>query len=280
MKPERSWFARVRLGNLGLTTLALALMVPDVGHAGYLFAAREAGGREWIGYLLALCVDATFAVAFREIGRVRQIGRRLYAIAVALLACTVNGGFNVGYYRDTAARDPLWLSLMLGASAPVLAALLSVMQAFEQVDVAEQEETTVDREAERAAKLELEKYRIAQEVEVKRIRAQAKLVTVQRDAQAKAMLEQARETETQAMARQAQLVETLGSLRAELRTLRAVIGNPDASQMQIAEIAGCSRRTVANHMRRLEQAGIIRKNGNGIEVLVSQAVTNAAQEEG
>lgn len=274
MKVERQgWFSRLRTGNLALGLLAMALMVPDVGHAGYLFAAREAGGREWIGYVLALCVDATFAVAFREIGRVRQWGRRAYAIAVALLACTVNGGFNVGYYRDAAPRDPLWLSLMLGASAPVLATLLSVMQAFERMEVVESENAEVD--AQRAYDLEVRRLELEMEVKkagalevekTRQLNAQVRLARVQREAQEREAVEKVRITEREAQETFVKFQESLENFDTELRTLRVALENPDARQEQIAEILGCSRRTVVNHLGRLEQAGIITKDGKGIEL--------------
>ena len=144
--------------------VATALMVPDIGHAGKLFADREAQGYAWIGHVLAGCFDAVFMIAFRKAMRIKQWQRRLYAVFVALMACTVNGAFNVAYYRDNYAADPLWVSITLGASAPTLAAFLSVLQALVKVERIEEEQA--DKAAERVKELEM--YRIAQAEETKR----------------------------------------------------------------------------------------------------------------
>ena len=72
-------------------------------------------------------------------------------------------------------------------------------------------------------------------------------------------------TERQVVEVQAQ---ALRSFENELGTLWVCLEHPDATQVQVAEIAGISRRTVSNHLARLDKAGIAHRNGNGIEVQV------------
>ena len=186
--------------GLGRTGVALLLMTPDLGHAGKLFAVREAADRGIIGYLMAFGVDVTFWFAFREAGKVKRMTRRGFAVFVALLACSINGAFNVAYYRDNAAADPFWVSLVLGASAPTLAALLSVMQAFRQVEQAERAEAKEDQQAERI--FELEKLRIQAEAgakvaveaeRTKQVRAQVRAERAKVEAQAQETAETARQ---------------------------------------------------------------------------------------
>ena len=110
----------------------------------------------------------------------------------------------------------------------------------------------------RQADFAQQKEKEAQEKEAARAKREAKKA-------AEATAQQAAETEQQAVEVQAQ---TLRSLENELSTLWVCLDNPDATQVQVAEIAGVSRRTVSNHLARLDKAGIAHRNGNGIEVQV------------
>lgn len=77
-----------------------------------------------------------------------------------------------------------------------------------------------------------------------------------------------RERQRQETARKA-LEMTLATLGSEAETLRQYTGNPAATQAQVAETLGASERTVRNHLNRLESLGLVKRNGQGVEVLVN-----------
>jgi DNA-binding transcriptional ArsR family regulator len=252
---------------------AVALMVPDIGHAGKLFADREVHGLEWIGHLLAGCVDAVFMIAFRKAAKAKQLPRRIYAVSVAVMACTVNGAFNVAYYRSNYAADPFWVSLTLGASAPVLAALLSILQAFDKVERLEQEQ--VKMEADRAD--EMEKFRIAQAEETKRQIALEAEKTKQERAKTrveKARIEaerlriEAERVEKAAKQRQRgdELTRKLAELGKSGEILTPFLDNPMLTHSAAAQILGVTRQVVSYHLGKLENAGVIERNGNGVRL--------------
>ena len=270
LKPAVKWLKDQDAGFL----VATALMVPDIGHAGKLFADREAQGYDWIGRVLAGCIDAVFMIAFRKATRIKQWQRRLYAVFVALMACTVNGAFNVAYYRDNYAADPLWVSVTLGASAPTLAALLSVLQALVKVERIEEEQA--DKQADRAD--ELEKYRIAQaEMTKRQIALEAEKTKQER---AKNRVEKAR-IETEKMRITAERVkeeseqrkqeDELGARLAELGKsgdiLTPFLDDPMLTCAKAAQILGVTRQVVSYHLGKLEKAGVIERNGSGVTVL-------------
>jgi uncharacterized membrane protein len=146
------------------TIIIAALLMSDAGHAGHLFSVREASDRVFIGYLLAFCLDAASGVALYDMVTVHKHLRRAFALSVFAFASVVAGGFSLAYYRDNCPGDPLWVSVLMAAVAPVLAGLLSVMRAFSHVERTEAEQN--EREAERA--LELEKHRIAEQERTRR----------------------------------------------------------------------------------------------------------------
>jgi len=98
----------------------------------------------------------------------------------------------------------------------------------------------------------------AQEKEDAKAKREAKKVAEATAQEAVATKQRAVEVEAQ----------TLRSLVNELGTLWVCLENPDATQVQVAEITGVSRRTVSNHLAKLDKAGIAHRNGNGIEVQV------------
>ena len=110
------------------------------------------------------------------------------------------------------------------------------------------------RQADFKAQLEKE----AQRKETARAKREA-------DKVAEATAQETVATERQVVEVQAQ---ALRSFENELGTLWVCLENPDATQVQVAEIAGVSRRTVSNHLARQDKAGIEHRNGNGIEVQV------------
>ena len=250
--------------------VATALMVPDIGHAGKLFADREVAGYGQIGHILAGCIDAVFVIAFRKAAKTKHLPRRIYAVFVAVMACVVNGAFNVAYYRDSYTADPFVVSLTLGASAPVLAALLSILQAVDKKERLEEEQA--DAVADRS--LELEKFRIEQaaiterqvgtEAErTKQIRAQA------RAEQTRIKAEAAKE-EAEQRQHQDELDKVLAELGKSGDILAPFLDNPALTQAEVAQMLGLSRQTVGYHLGRLEEAGVIKRNGHGVEVLIEK----------
>lgn len=73
-------------------------------------------------------------------------------------------------------------------------------------------------------------------------------------------------------ASQAQAQQELGKRLASLgnaeETLRQYIANPRATQASVAQELGISRQAVGHHLRKLEQAELIDRNGQGVQVLI------------
>lgn len=151
--------------------LIILLVVVSTGHVGRLFADREAEGQASIGYILALGIDGVLAVALYEVTRTEG-KHRWAALAVFLLACGVSGGFNVSYYRVYHPADPIWTSILLGLTAPILAASVAVLKSFG--DVEKERADIAEREAERETGLELQKFEILQREQTRRIGEQEK----------------------------------------------------------------------------------------------------------
>ena len=147
------------------TLLIITLIVVSTGHVGRLFADREDVRQAFVGYVLALSVDGVLAVSLYEVANVRQRSHRVFALFVFLFACAVSAGFNVAYYRQSYPLDPPEISLLLGITAPILAALVSVLKSFGDVErtEAEQSERVAEREAEH------ERYKLEQVEQTRRV---------------------------------------------------------------------------------------------------------------
>ena len=143
--------------------LIVLLIAVSTGHVGRLFADREDARQAFIGYVLAVSIDGVLAVSLYRVGNVRRRSHRMYALFVFLCACAVSAGFNTGYYRQNYPQDPLILSVLLGATAPVLAAFVSVLRAFGDVERTETEH--MEREAERSLQLEIRTLELAEQTE-------------------------------------------------------------------------------------------------------------------
>ena len=76
----------------------------------------------------------------------------------------------------------------------------------------------------------------------------------------------AREAEINQIAMTEQRWEAVGKAR---ETARYFEDNPTATQASAAGTLGISRRTVGNHLAALETAGLIRRNGQGVEIVTS-----------
>lgn len=233
----------------------VALLVSDAGHAGHLFSVREAPDRVFIGYLLAFCLDAASGLSLYDMVSVRERSRRVFALGVFAFAGLVAGGFSLAYYRDNCPADPLWVSVLMAAVAPVLAGLLSVMRAFNHVERTETEQS--EREAERA--LELEKYRIEQEERTRRehLTEQERTKQVRASARAeKARADAIAQMEVQGSEQQTER-QSGGNGRlkpGELDELaRLVIAeDPDIGPRPLARRLGCSPSTASGILKRLD----------------------------
>jgi len=146
--------------------LIVLLIAVSTGHVGRMFADREDARQTFIGYLLAVSIDGVLAISLYEVANVQKRSHRAFALVVFLVACTISGGFNVWYYRQNYPADPLEVSILLGATAPTLAACLSIMKAMG--DAQRTQARQVEREAE--GELEWEKYRIDQEEQTRRLK--------------------------------------------------------------------------------------------------------------
>jgi len=104
----------------------------------------------------------------------------------------------------------------------------------------------------------------------------AKAQADERKRKAKEKARKVAESERQAQASQAQADESraqserklLASLGKAGATLEQYIGNPRATQESVAQELGITRQAVGQHLRKLEQAGVIeRSNGAGVELV-------------
>lgn len=87
---------------------------------------------------------------------------------------------------------------------------------------------------------------------------------------------QAREMQEQRQLEQ-ELVKRLESLGNAVETLRQYAGNPKATQASVAQELGISRQAVGQHLRKLEQANLVKRDGQGIEVLIDLGGNGVSQ---
>lgn len=231
--------------------LVVTLIVVSTGHVGRLFAEREANGQAFVGYVLALSIDGVLAVSLYEAANVRKRSRRVFALCLFVFACTMSGAFNVAYYRQNYA-DPLWVSVILGVTAPVLAALVSVLKALGDLERTESEHN--ERDSERS--LSLEKHRIEQLERTRREHLLEQERTKQERAKARA--EQSRANAiAQASERVSEHENEQGNgrlTRNELDALARLIlaEEPGIGPRPLARRLGCAPSTAAKVLKRLE----------------------------
>ena len=126
----RQWLGKLNVRDVLIVLFILA----STAHVGRLFAAREHEQQAVIGYVLAIAIDGVLALSLYEATRASKRQHRVFALIVFLLTCAVSAGFNVAYYRTYHPSDALWVSGLLGSTAPVLAALVAVLRAFGDVE--------------------------------------------------------------------------------------------------------------------------------------------------
>ena len=77
-----------------------------------------------------------------------------------------------------------------------------------------------------------------------------------------------KQAQEQASARHAQDFDNLvASLGKAGETLRLYVDNPMQSQASVAQALGISRQAVGQHLSRLEQEGLVKRNGKGVEIV-------------
>lgn len=238
------------------TLLIITLIVVSTGHVGRLFADREDVRQAFVGYVLALSIDGVLAVSLYEVANVRQRSHRVFALFVFLFACAVSAGFNVAYYRQNYPLDPPMISLLLGITAPILAALVSVLKSFGDVERTEtkQSERVAEREAEQ------ERYALEQAEQTRRVQIVEQERTKRERAKARA--EKARANAI-AHSNEHQSERGNGRLKPGERDEMAraiLLERPGLGPRPLARELGCSPSTASAVLKRL--------GGNGGQVEV------------
>jgi len=265
------------------TAAMWVLFLSDAGHTGAAFSVREQADRSPLGYVVALSLDLTAAASLHRLTHAHSRIERIYAALVFILSCTAPVGFGYTYYRQTTPTDPPLLSLLFGAICPVLAGAIAGLRALAHARHTKHEEINAQAQAtaEALRQLELEKFKILQEQETARVaaRAQAAAETEKAKADAAKARAEARAARAKVEADAVQVAADAAQARAEaeqavaelgnaLRTVRWFVGNPKATQAQAAAELGICRRTVGDHLKKAKQAGVIKTNGQGVEILV------------
>lgn len=279
----RKFGAWLRVSGFSWLVCAV-LFVADEGTIGKLWAERQAAGYEMVGYIVAIGLDLAAALALDRMAHAKLRKHKVLAGLVFGLACGVSAFFGVQYYRQFSPSDPVVLSVAMGCVCPVLAASIALLRGMTLAheNVLEMERQDVDREAARVMKFELRKMEIAQSAETalllekettKQTRAKARATRAKteaavekekREIERKEDLEREKVTHAQAAVTIGQALATVGYA---MGTLRYYAGNPTATQVQAAESLGISRRTVGNHLSHAESLGIVKRNGQGVEVI-------------
>ena len=265
------------------TAAMWVLFLSDAGHTGAAFSVREQADRSPLGYVVALSLDLTAAASLHRLTHAHTRAERVYATGVFILSCGAPIGFGYAYYRATTPTDHPLLSLLFGSICPVLAGAIAGLRALAHARQTKHEEVNAQAQSTEQAQrqLELDKYRIEQEQETARVAARAQAAAesekaralaakARADARAARAKVEADGAQAQAHAERAaadarQAVAELGSA---LRTIRWFSVNPMATQAQAAADLGICRRTVGDHLKRAEEARVIKRNGQGIQVLV------------
>lgn len=237
---------RVNLGgNLVQGGLWLALVLALVGslrHVAWAFATLE-NGDPIAGYVQAVAVDVGLVSLAYGIQERKRQGRSTWILwagvglfsGVSIYANLLHG---LVHLSDIGLLTWSWLDawrpFVLSAVLPILVMYLS--------EVAGQDVNYAVKVAEKERKAEARKL--------------SKLAS------------SAAESDTLALAR---TVKTEQDARSKAEVLDAMLdiwrNDPDVSMTQMAQRVGRSRTTVYSYLDELEQAGRVRRNGRGVEIL-------------
>lgn len=246
----KTWFGAIRKFDVRIGLIILLITV-STGHVGRLFADREASGQGIIGYALALGIDGVLAIGLYEVMKTK--GRhRGAALAVFLLACGVSGGFNVSYYRIYHPTDPPWTSVLLGLTAPILAASVAVLKSFG--DVEREKASAEEHDAGRQNQLELQKYEILQREQTKRTTEQEKT----KRAKERTKQQQSR-AQTEAKAEETLQKERKGMTAMQRREqiFELLCQDLNQSPKELGQHFGVTAQTIRNDLKDLAKKGKI-----------------------
>jgi len=258
-KLPKSWGAGMTLPDLG----AIIARLPVAGILAFSLCSTwsvynllydHAAHKTWLYWLPAVLVEivAAWTVA-QVVEQVRELtrsklskqDRRFYGIITGAFVLVAAPLVSLSVWANTVEFGNVFLGVIfpvscigcaIGAALPQVTATRQKQKESERVQAAEER-------AERKAAREAEQ-------EAQRVEREAKEV--------------AREAERIEAATQAQRWEGLGR---EMVTARYFESNPTATQATAAGALGISRRTVGNHLAALETAGLIRRNGQGVEII-------------
>jgi len=217
----------------------------------------------WLFWPLAAAIELTAIIVWQLVETLRVVtktrqtdeNRRFYGIlagVLGVLALPSLATSVVANYIEFSGNYGLALL------CPVMAVACAVMAAVPEAENRFQE--MKERERKRAEAKRKEK---AAEKERKRQQAEARRQQQEMEAEG--------ERKRQEIERQAEEIrrQLFGSLGPAGQTLELYRANPKATQVEIAELAQCSERTIRNHLNTLITAGLMRQNnGQGYEVLV------------
>ena len=275
----RQFGAWARVSGFSWTVCAI-LFLADEGTIGRLWANRQAAGYEAVGYIVAVGLDLSAALALDRMAHAKLRKHKVLAGVVFGLACGVSAFFGVQYYRQFSPSDPVMLSVAMGCVCPVLAASIALLRGMtmaheNDLQIARQMQ---EAEARRVADLELRKFEIAQ-VQATVLQV-AKETTKQtraksRATQAKMDLEREKAENAQKVAdvahRTAEETERIDGALQRLgkagEILRIYLTDPASKTADVAQSIGVTRQTVTYHLDKLERDGVIRKNGSGVELV-------------
>lgn len=264
-----------KLAQIDIRIVLIVLLIAvSTGHVGRVFADREAMSQWQIGYLLALAVDGVLAVALYEIAYAKEKKHKLLALGGFMAACGISGGFNVYYYRLFHPTDPIWTSILLGMTAPTMAAFLALLKS--KGDVARQETES---------QLEFFKFQIQQEEETKRTVAIAREKTEQSKELTKRKQMLAKEKAVKQVVKEAETARELtgklvGLCDNALAVLRAYMENPDLSLTAVAKQIGIDRKLVSYHKGKLADRGLIHCDNGRVRALVNREMLETYMENG
>jgi Skp family chaperone for outer membrane proteins len=182
--------------------------------------------------------------------------RRFYGLVLAAFAVLVVPSLSLSVWANALEFG----SLALGFVFPVLTVGCAVGVAL-PVTVARHEKALEAARAEvKRKRAETRAERDRKGAEARQQRAEAEAEAARKEAEA---LRQRLEADRQ------RLEGTLESLGSAAETLRRYLETPRATQAEMAATLGTSERTIRNHLGRLEDLGIVKRNGQGVELLVS-----------
>lgn len=246
---------------------ALAL-ASSVSHLAWAFGSLEFEGVQWLGWLPALAVDAglaALAYAIQQRKRAKRDTRMLWlgvgvfagisAMANFLHAMTVQiGDVTLGTFASV---DVIALvkALVMSATLPVLVLYLGEVVSSDDAANASEMDKERKRLERQSPATALSALGMTPETRQLVASGDASLTKLAQSGADDSGLEQANET------RKARAEMAVGAL------LAFYAGNPLASHQDASVHVGRSRQWVGAALADLEQAGRVKRNGNGVEVV-------------